>query len=461
MKAFLAADVSKGYADFVLIDQKLNKLRSVIQFDDTRNGHQALKKWLEQAIADANLSEVYAAVESTGGFEDNWVALFFELAKTLPVQISRLNPMLVANAAKAEGSRQRTDSLSAYHIAYYQQRYHDKISYQQPRSYYRSFRNLDNHIQLLTRQQTQLINGLKQLLYRCMPELLAYCRNNGLPNWILAVLKKYPANQKIARARAQTLARIDQLTLEKAEQLIVKARHSIAGDTDQTNSILIADQVSAIMDKTRRIEALKSQLEASCTGNEVQLLQTIKGVGAYSAARIMIHIEDIRRFSSANHLASFFGLHPTIRQSGDKAGQSRMSKQGNPGVRAALFMCAKSAVCHDLHLKSIFEKHRDAGKGYYQAIGVIMHKLLRIIWGMLTSQKPYDPEIDKKNQQNTTRQPIDLTYAEWTHKRRDQDFDDAAPISRKAHKKRKAYQLSRAGNAERVPDLNDMHVLKA
>lgn len=456
MKAFLAADVSKGYADFVLLDQHLNEVHPPIQFDDSRNGHQALKKWLEQAIADANLSEVYAAVESTGGFEDNWVAMFFELAKTLPVQISRLNPMLVANAAKAEGSTQRTDSLSAYHIAYYQQRYHDKIAYQQPQSYYRSFRSLDNHTQLLIRQRTQLINELKQQLYRCMPELLAYCRNNGIPAWMLAMLQKYPANQKIARARAQTLAKFDQLSLPKAEQLIAKARHSVAGDTDPTDSFLIVDQVSAIVDKTRRIEALKSQLMTSCTGTEMELLQTIKGVGAYSAARIMIHIEDIRRFASAKHLSSFFGLHPTIRQSGDKTGRSRMSKRGNAAVRSALFMCAQSAVSHDPHLKSIYEKHREAGKSYFQAIGIIMHKMLRIMWGMLTHQRPYNADIDKKNQQHTTRDHVDHTYAEWNHKRRDQDFDDAAPVSKKAHKKRKAYQLSQVSIAERVRDLTDM-----
>ena len=456
MKAFLAGDVSKGYADFVLLDQQLRQLQPPIQFDDSRSGHQALEQWLNQAIADAQLTQVYAAVESTGGFEDNWVAMFFQLAQTLPVQVSRLNPMPVAKAAKAEGSMQRTDSLSAYHIAYYQRRYHDKITYQQPQSHYRSFRSLDNHTQLLIRQRTQLINELKQLLYHCMPELLAYCRNSGIPAWMLAVLQKYPANQKIARARAQTLARFDQLSRPKAEQLITKARQSVAGDTDPTDSFLIADQAATIADKTRRIEALKRELMTRCTGPEVALLQTMKGVGAYSAARMMIHIEDIRRFASPKHIASFFGLHPTLQESGDQTSRSRMSKKGDPAVRSTLFMCAQSAVNHDPHLKAIYDKHRQAGKSYFQTIGIIMHKMLRIMWGILTHQKPYDSDTDQQNQQKNTQQPVDQTNAEWRHKRRKQELDEAAPVSRKAYKKRKAYQLSQVSNAEQVRDLTDM-----
>ena len=34
---------------------------------------------------------------------------------------------------------------------------------------------------------------------------------------------------------------------------------------------------------------------------------------------------------------------------------------------------------------------------HYQAMGVVMHKLLRIIYGVLKSKKGYDPDVDEKN----------------------------------------------------------------
>jgi len=456
MEAYLAADVSKGYADFVLLDGNLNDLENPIQFDDSRSGHDAFKQWLNGCINEHDLVQVWAGMESTGGFEDNWYAMLFDLSKTLPVRVCRLNPMLVTNAAKAEGNFQHTDSLSAYQIGYYQRRYHDKITYGQPDTHYRSFRSLDNHIQLLLRQRTQLINELKQLLYRCLPELLVYSRNNGIPEWMLALLQKYPSTQKLARARAQTLAGIAHLSLDKAQKIIDKARQSVTGQRHQTDTLIIQDLVTDIQTKILRIDALKQQLADTCSGPEVELLQTIKGVGAYSASRIMIHIEDIRRFASAKQLASYFGLHPTIKQSGDKTGKSRMSKRGRAGVRSALFMCAKTAVIYDPHMKAIFEKHKADGKNYFQAIGVIMHKMLRIMWGILTNKTSYNSTIDQINQQKTHQKPVDQMHKEWQHKRRNQGFDAQAPISRVAYKKRKVYQLSQVSIAEQVRDLTDI-----
>lgn len=48
------------------------------------------------------------------------------------------------------------------------------------------------------------------------------------------------------------------------------------------------------------------------------MLQSIIGIGAYSAAAIMIQIEDVKRFASPKELASYFGLHPILKISGDK-----------------------------------------------------------------------------------------------------------------------------------------------
>lgn len=453
MEAYLAADVSKGYADFVLLDQQLNDLEKPIQFDDSRSGHDVFKKWLNRCITKHDITQVWTGMESTGGFENNWYGMLFDLGRTLPIQVCRLNPMLVVNAGKAEGSHQHTDTLSAYNIGYYLGRYHDNITYQQPESYYRSFRSLDNHTQLLLRQRTQLINELKQLLYSSMPELLVYCRN-GLPEWMLTLLQRYPSSQKLGRARAKTLAKIDQLTLEKAEKIIQKARQSVASRCHPTDALIIQDSANDIQAKSQRIDKLKKTLEANCSGSEIRLLQTIIGIAKYSAVRLMIHIEDIRRFGSPKQLTSYFGLHPTIKQSGDKTGKSHMSKRGRSAVRSALFMCAQTAVVHDPHMKAIFEKHRAAGKTYYDAIGVIMHKMLRIVWGVLTHKTPYNASVDQANQQKTQLKTVDdHTHAEWKQKRRDQDFDSQAPISRRAYAKRKVYQLSQVSKADQVRDL--------
>ncbi|MBK7855601.1 MAG: IS110 family transposase [Bacteroidetes bacterium] len=122
----------------------------------------------------------------------------------------------------------------------------------------------------------------------------------------------------------------------------------------------------------------------NCKGAEVDLIDTIPGIASYSAAAIMIEIESIHRFATPSHLASYFGLHPVMKESGDKQFAYRMSKKGRSGMRALLYMCAQTSVLHDEHLKNIYHRHRSKGKNHKQAIGVIMHKMLRMIWGVLT-----------------------------------------------------------------------------
>ena len=453
MKGFLGIDVSKGYADFVLLNHEGKKLEDTLQLDDTRKGHNLLTNWLEELPIKHSISELYCGLESTGGLENNWyAALKSPFKERLSVYSIRLNPSVVANASKAELNTNVTDSESARNIASYLRRYADKINYGQDDNVYSAFRSLHTHIQLLLKQKTQIINELKVVLYSSFPELQRYCKN-GIPNWVLTMLRQYPTAEKLARAKPQKLEKIPSITNEKAIKLIESAKASIGSRQSKTHEFIISNMAEEILEKDRRIKALKKHLAENCTGPETKLLETIKGIASYSAASIMVQIEDINRFKAPKELASYFGLHPVLKESGDKKIVSRMSKRGRPAMRAILYMCAQSAVLHDVHLKEIYARHRAKGKAHRQAIGVVMHKILRIVWGVLHSAKPYDCAIDKQNQIKNEKPIEDQTYKEVERKRRLQTFDQDAPISRMAHKKRKVHATSQSGETSKIRDL--------
>ncbi|MDZ7757088.1 IS110 family transposase [Rhodohalobacter sp.] len=450
---YVGIDVSKGYSDFVLLNEELQILTKPVQFDDTRTGHQGLIRWLGRCMSTYNLEQIYAGVESTGGFEDNWYACLMEAGTELPLHVSRLNPLTVKNAAKASLSTQITDALSAVHIARYLIRYGDEITWDTLQTKYRSFRSFDGHIRLLVRQRTQLITQFRQLLYSCFPELQRFCKH-GIPNWVLELLKAYPSPQKLSRARVQTVAKINFISLEKAARLIEDASRTVAARGHGSDEFLIASMARQIQESQKQIASLKGKLTAECSGEQTRLLETIPGIGPYSAASLMIQIEDIRRFASPGHLSGYFGVHPALRESGDKQPVVRMSKKGRAAMRATLYMCANSAVLKDPHLKAIYHRHRSKNKTHKQALGVVMHKMLRIIWGILTSGNAYDPTVDQANQQKKISAPgHDAQQQEIASKRREQPFDEAAPISRIATKKRKAYQLSQVSSADQMRDL--------
>ena len=79
------------------------------------------------------------------------------------------------------------------------------------------------------------------------------------------------------------------------------------------------------------------------------------------------------------------------------------------------------------------------------AIGVCMHKILRIIYGMLKNKQAFNPLIDKQNYERSKAKQQEKQLQENANidkSRRYQEFDVTAPISRKQTKKRKEHDLS-------------------
>ena len=68
------------------------------------------------------------------------------------------------------------------------------------------------------------------------------------------------------------------------------------------------------------------------------------------------------------------------------------------------------------------------------AIGICMHKILRIIYGMLKNNTAFDPQIDDKNRKRIIKSQNSIPKKDKS--RRFQDYDADAPISCKQNKKR-------------------------
>ena len=96
MKTFyLGIDVSKGYADFIILDSERNPVEDGFQLDDTAEGHRLLYERLKRFFENHPDSQILSAVESTGGYENNWFAFLTACGETLNIRTARLNPLCV------------------------------------------------------------------------------------------------------------------------------------------------------------------------------------------------------------------------------------------------------------------------------------------------------------------------------------------------------------------------------
>jgi transposase len=152
----------------------------------------------------------------------------------------------------------------------------------------------------------------------------------------------------------------------------------------------------------RRIEALEEEKralekdleqETKLSGEqELSLLLSIPGVGVRTACLLLAELGSVRRFESARKLVAFAGLTPSRFESGTSvAKRSHISRLGSSCLRRILYMPCLSAIRFNPIIKVFFERLVQGGKHKKAAVVACMAKFLKIIYGVLTHQKPFDP----------------------------------------------------------------------
>ena len=443
MKLYLGGDVSKGYADWVILSDKKQTVLENFQLDDTYAGHCKLYSTLEAYFDKHPGLEMYAAVESTGGYENNWLNALKSYQKVFNLKVARLNPAGVNYNRKAGMKRNVTDAISALSIAEYMINHPENITYDQDEKWKTLCRHW-NFVEMQKHQRVQTINQLETILYSANPTLLRF-KKNKLSNWLLELIVKCPTVERLSKARPEKLAKIPFLTLKRAKSLVAEANQNIASATDRNAEILVSQIARQIKAFDENIKSQMKLIEKELICPEIELLKSFRGIDTTSAIGLLLEIGTIKRFPTVKGISCCFGLHPKFKQSGDKIIGVRMSKQGSKNMRKILFNIAKGAITYNPVIRDVYEKKLSEGMPKMAAIGVCMHKILRIIYGMLKHEQVFDPSIDKHNCERSKSKQQDKQLQQSVNidkSRRYQEFDDTAPISRKQTKKRKEHDLS-------------------
>ena len=125
-----------------------------------------------------------------------------------------------------------------------------------------------------------------------------------------------------------------------------------------------------------------------------KLLDTIPGISHYSAVHIASSIADISRFPTHNELASYAGLAPIVRQSGERRRDGGLKRKSDKQLRWILIQDAHGAVKRKGKLRKYYLK-KVRKKGEQDAIVAVARKLVKIIHHMLTKGEPYSENYGK------------------------------------------------------------------
>ena len=447
---YLGCDVSKGMSNFVLEDSRGKTLVTNFQLDDNREGHKILYELIASWKKEFKIKKLVIGLESTGGYENNWYKGLRAKSKELKLEVFRINPKRIYHESKTEGQRTITDGVSAHVIASYMrknygQRDLTKQRLEQTNDDYASYRSHHKYIQQLIGQKTRLKNILEKLIYNYMPELLSI-KGEKYPIWFLEMLIKYPSKEDLLSVGTEGFKEIKHLSLAKAERIRKAMQASVGANSDRLSRLSIKEISQDILELSKKVKRLKQglvdvMLEKEIEKENIGIISSINGIGADTAVGIILEIGEIGRFEKARNLVAYFGINPTLKQSGDKSYKTKMSKDGSSNARAILYMAAENVVRHNDYFKSFYHKQRVKGKTHRSAIGVVMSKLTRIIFGMLKNQQVFDAGTDfynqVKKQNKEQNKETKKKHSKNKTERRYQKADTKAPISMRQKKQRK------------------------
>lgn len=122
-------------------------------------------------------------------------------------------------------------------------------------------------------------------------------------------------------------------------------------------------------------------------------LTSIKGVAEVSAIQLLGELCVLPKDMSPRQWVALAGLDPRVSQSGLSLNTpAKISKMGNRGLRAALYMPALAASRFDPNVRAFRDKLVGRGKAKMQAVVAVMRKLLHAIHGMLRTNTDFDGE---------------------------------------------------------------------
>jgi transposase len=121
----------------------------------------------------------------------------------------------------------------------------------------------------------------------------------------------------------------------------------------------------------------------------IKLLETVPGIGPRTAEAIVAIIDDPNRFKSCRQVSNYAGFTPRRYQSGQMERSGRISKRGNPLLRALLVQASWAALRFNW-AKHIYKRVcRGSAKRRKIAIIAVARHLLMRCWAMLRDNKPW------------------------------------------------------------------------
>lgn len=341
-----------------------------------------------------DLSEVMVAMESTGCYHLNLYA--FLISRGMKTVV--INPLLISNFAKLSLRKTKTDKKDALMIAQFVLMHQEAISQMALSQDVQDLRDLARERESLTVLIASIKNDIKRILQSTFPELESI--SDVFSETMLQFLREFPSARLIRAATPRMITRAlrhpdrrKRLSISTGE-MIKAARESVASFC-AAKELILPEKISTLFHLIDRQEKMTKALVDLCKSmmiEDLEIITSIKGISDKTGSTFLAEIGRFNDFDSPKKIIAFAGMDPTIYQSGKFEGMSKISKRGNRHLRRVIFLMAKHVSREDTFFKRYYLRRRMEGLSFKEAVLATAHKLIRVIFAMLTNRTYFCPK---------------------------------------------------------------------
>ena len=385
---YVGIDVAKDKHDCFITNSEGDVLFQVFTILNNRNGFDDLFSKIQSISSD--VSNIKVGLEATGHYSYNLLGYLID--KGLPTFV--INPLHTNLYRKSLSLRKtKTDKVDARTIAMMLMSDVNLKSYSDTSYHNEELKSLTRYRFDKIQERAQLKQSVSRLVTILFPELEKLVPTLHIAS-VYALLSELPSAGKIASCHLTHLTKLlenaskGRYSREKAIEIREAARTSI-GSNMPAKSLELRHTLRLIGELDSEITEIESEIKRIMDQISSPIL-TIPGIGYRMGAMILAEIGDFSRFDSPDKILAYAGVSPSTYQSGQlESSYSHMEKRGSRYLRFALINAAKY-VCHwDETFGAYLQKKISEGKHYNVAITHATKKLVRLIYAMEKSGKPY------------------------------------------------------------------------
>lgn len=391
----VGADIAKKTHYARAVDFRGIELGNRCVFENERKGLLILVTWMKELKRVHRKSEILFGIEPTGHY---WFPLA-EFLRKKGIKVVLVNPHHVNKSKELEDNSQTKNDLKDAKVIANLIKNGDYTEPKLPAALYADLRVLMNLREKVSNSHSQVKIRVQNWLDRFFPEY-----HQVFTNWdgkaSMMTLREFSLPQEIISLGAEEILKRWKTSvkraigMKRATKLVEYASSSI-GLTEGCAGAKM--ELSVLLDQydlfTKQLEDIMEEVRKII--NRIpgtKEMMTIPGMGEVTLAGFLAEVGNLEDYNHPQQIIRLAGLNLRENSSGQRKGETTISKRGRSRLRALLFRCILPMVAKNEEFKYLhhyYTKRKERPLKKKQSLIALCGKLIRVLFNLGTRKISY------------------------------------------------------------------------